>query len=102
MEDLKKLLTDLAEDKLEAITDEELNHLIDTCKVFKNETDCFDMFRTSQQILVSSLLRFIDGVMFFGDNVYYDELIDKADTMEDVFTEAFYNYMKRRSNNCSN
>lgn len=98
MEEMEKLLTELAEQKLEAITDEEINYLLDTCNRFRKETDCFDMFRTAQQILCASLLRFIDGLEYFGTTIDHEELIQDSQRMIDRFNKKFYEYMKGRNN----
>ena len=96
MEDLTKLMTELAEQKLEDITNDELNYLLDVCRLY-DDKECFETFRTLQYALGRTLISFIEGVEYFGSTIDHEKLIQKSETLMNVFHKMFYEYMKARN-----
>lgn len=95
MEDLSKVLTELAEQKLNDYKEKELKQLIEACIIQKTERDCYEVYRVCLRGLTSACLAFVNGLEFTGSTINTDYLTTKICDLLSDFSATFFDYMER-------
>lgn len=95
MEDLSKVLTELAENKLVNYKDKELTQIVQVFNELKTTDECIAVYRIAFCGLTSACLAFIEGLEFTGTTIDTDYLTEKSWDIISDFKEEFFDYMEQ-------
>lgn len=95
MEDLSKILTELAENKLVNYKDNELTQIVQVCDSLKTIDECMAVYRISFRGLTSACIAFIEGLEFTGTAIDTNYLTEKSWDIISGFQKEFFDYMEQ-------
>lgn len=95
MEDLSKILTDLAEQELKKYEEEELDLLVTACNNCRTEHECNEVYRVALAALTSACLGFTHGLGFLGSTVDTEHLNKKICDILSDFGGTYFDYLTR-------